>query len=265
MSTPTPGSEQFHGTPVVAGLVFGPALPVRTEVSAAAVAEFGAGPFADAEAALAAYDDAVTAVAGTYEARADGASGAATEVLTASAGLARDQGLRSAVSGALGSGAPLLSAVSAAIGQFVDIFAAMGGLMAERATDLRDIERRLVAHIVGEPQPGVPTPEEPSVLLAEDLAPSDTAGLDPAVVLALVTERGGSTSHTAIIARQLGIPCVVGMAGVLRVPAGTAVLVDGATGTLTLDPDPDEARRLVAAVPPATTAAQPMARKSSDL
>ena len=82
--------------------------------------------------------------------------------------------------------------------------------MAERVTDLRDIERRVVAHLVGEPEPGVGVPEEPSVLVAEDLAPADTAGLDPQLVLALVTERGGPTSHTAIIARQLGIPCVVG-------------------------------------------------------
>ena len=82
----------------------------------------------------------------------------------------------------------------------------MGGLMAERVTDLRDIERRVVAHLVGEPEPGVQMPDDPAILLAEDLAPSDTATLDPSVVLALVTERGGPTSHTAIIARQLGDP-----------------------------------------------------------
>ena len=74
-------------------------------------------------------------------------------------------------------------AVRRAVDQFVDLFTAMGGLMAERATDLRDIERRLVARLVGEPEPGVAEPEVPSVLLAEDLAPADTAGLDPAVVL----------------------------------------------------------------------------------
>ena len=58
-------------------------------------------------------------------------------------------------------------------------------------------------------------PATPCVLVAEDLAPADTAGLDPEVVHALVTEKGGPTSHTAIIARQLGIPCVVGTAGAL--------------------------------------------------
>jgi len=100
---------------------------------------------------------------------------------------------------------------------------------------------------VGEPEPGVQLPDEPVVLVAEDLAPSDTATLDPRVVVALVTERGGPTSHTAIIARQLGIPCVVGTAGVMAVTAGTAVLVDGVKGTVEVSPDPAEARGRVEA------------------
>jgi phosphotransferase system enzyme I (PtsI) len=119
--------------------------------------------------------------------------------------------------------------------------------MAERVTDLRDIERRVVAHLVGEPEPGVQMPDRPAVLVAEDLAPSDTATLDPAVVLALVTERGGPTSHTAIIARQLAIPCVVGTSGAMTLVAGTPLLVDGVAGTIESSPDADEAERLVAA------------------
>jgi phosphotransferase system enzyme I (PtsI) len=123
----------------------------------------------------------------------------------------------------------------------------MGGLMAERATDLRDIERRVVAHLVGEPEPGVQLPDRPVVLVAEDLAPSDTATLDPQVVVALVTERGGPTSHTAIIARQLAIPCVVGTAGAMTIAPDTPLLVDGVAGTIELSPDPEEAQRLVEA------------------
>jgi phosphotransferase system enzyme I (PtsI) len=78
--------------------------------------------------------------------------------------------------------------------------------------------------------------------VAADLAPSDTAGLDAALVVALVTERGGPTSHTAIIARQLGIPCVVGVSGAMTVEAGTPLLVDGVAGTI--EPHPDEAHAL---------------------
>ncbi|WP_134738684.1 phosphoenolpyruvate--protein phosphotransferase [Nocardioides sp. 503] len=246
-STSTTDASGLRGTPVVGGLAYGPALVIRTEVPAEALERFGDGGFADEAAALAAYDAAVEQVSAGFGAKAAHASGAAAEVLTASAGLARDKGLRSAVRKALRGGDDLLAAVHAAVEQFVGVFTTMGGLMAERATDLRDIERRLVARLIGEAEPGVPTPERPSVVVAEDLAPADTAGLDPEVVLALVTERGGPTSHTAIIARQLGIPCVVGTAGALGLDAGTPLLVDGTAGTVRLDADPAEAERLVAA------------------
>ena len=235
----------LRGTAVVPGMAFAPALVVRGEVSAEAVAEFGAGDFAEPEDALDAYDGAVDAVATGYAAKAELASGSAAEVLTASAGMARDRGLRGAVRTRLRAGDDLLTAVAAAVEQFAGVFTGMGGLMAERVTDLRDIERRLVARIVGVPEPGVPTPPEPVVLVAEDLAPADTAGLDPALVRALVTERGGPTSHSAIIARQLGIPCVVGVAGAMAVPAGTFLLVDGTAGTVESDVDETLAREAV--------------------
>src|SRR6476619_5955939 len=211
-------------TPVVPGVAYGPALVARTEVSPDAIAAFD-GSALDEEAALTAFDSAVGTVADGFARKAEVASGAAAEVLTASAGLARDKGLRGAVRKHLRSGEDLLASVHAGVEQFVTVFTGMGGLMAERVTDLRDIERRVVAHIVGEPEPGVPTPQTPSVLVAEDLAPADTAGLDPAVVVALVTERGGPTSHTAIIARQLGIPCVVGTSGALETPPDESVAV----------------------------------------
>src|SRR5689334_19417733 len=227
----------LRGTPVVPGVAFAPALVVRAEVSPDAIARFDGARYADADAAIAAYDEAAQAVSDAFLRKAAAVVGDATKVLTASAGLARDKGLRGAVRKHLRAGEGLLESVHAGVEQFVTAFTGMGGLMAERVTDLRDIERRVVAHIVGEPEPGVPTPQTPSVLVAEDLAPADTAGLDPAVVVALVTERGGPTSHTAIIARQLGIPCVVGTAGALAVSAGTPLLVDGTAGTVETHPD----------------------------
>ncbi|MGH3360983.1 MAG: putative PEP-binding protein, partial [Nocardioides sp.] len=235
------------GTPVVPGIAHGPALIVRTDVSAEALAAFDPSAFPDADSALKRYDEVAAAVADGFAAKAALASGAAAEVLTASAGLARDKGLRSGVLKQLRSGDHLLAAVQAAVDSFVTVFTGMGGLMAERVTDLRDIERRMVSRLVGEPEPGVTLPEAPCVLVAADLAPADTAGLDPAVIHALVTERGGPTSHTAIIARQLGIPCVVGTTGALDIAAGSAVLVDGTTGVVELEPDPGEAERRMAA------------------
>jgi phosphotransferase system enzyme I (PtsI) len=246
MSDSPSATSTLRGTPVVPGVAYGPALLVRGEVSPDAIARFDGSAY-DEERALAAYDDAAIAVAEGFARRADKASDAAAEVLTASAGLARDKGLRSAVRKRLAAGDDLLASVHAGVEQFVQVFSSMGGLMAERVTDLRDIERRVVAHLVGEPEPGVQMPDRPAVLVAEDLAPSDTATLDPAVVLALVTERGGPTSHTAIIARQLAIPCVVGTSGAMTLVAGTPLLVDGVAGTIESSPDADEAERLVAA------------------
>lgn len=231
----------IQGTPVVAGVAVGPALVAVTAVPTAAVERYGDGGFSDADTALAAYDEAAAAVAAGFTRKAGSTSGATAEVLTASAALATDRGLRATVQKQLESGAGLPDALARAVDHFVDLFTSMGGLMAERATDLRDVHGRILAHLVGVPEPGVPAPDRPSVLVAEDLAPADTATLDPALVVALVTARGGPTSHTAIIARQLGIPCVVGAAGVADVPGGALLLVDGATGVVEIDPDPTTA------------------------
>ncbi len=249
-STSAPQPEHhpsLTGTPVVPGVGYGPVVVASGEVSSTAIAAFGTGGFADAEAALAAYDDAAAAVTAGYAAKADAATGQVAAVMRASAGLAADRGLRGAVRKRLRGGADLLSSVHDAVDEFAAVFLQLGGLMAERVADLRDIERRLVARVVGEPEPGLPTPTVPSILVAEDLAPADTADLDPALVLALATERGGPTSHTAIIARQLGIPCVVGVEGLLEIAPGTVVLIDGKQGTIHIEPEQAWAQQQVAA------------------
>ena len=113
----------------------------------------------------------------------------------------------------------------------------LGGYMAERATDVLDVRARIVAELRGVSAPGIPETDTPFILVAEDLAPADTATLDPNKILALVTAGGGPQSHTAIIARSLGLPAVVAAVGVDELPDGTEVFVDGAAGTITADPD----------------------------
>ena len=88
----------------------------------------------------------------------------------------------------------------------------LGGYMADRATDVLDVRARIVAELRGVPAPGIPQSTEPFILIAEDLAPADTATLDPTKILALITSGGGPQSHTAIIARALGLPAVVAAA-----------------------------------------------------
>lgn len=114
--------------------------------------------------------------------------------------------------------------------------AALGGRMAERIADIRDVRDRIIAEILEVDMPGVPERDEPFVLVADDLAPADTALLAGGGCVALVTVQGGPTSHTAIIARSLGLPAVVGLADAEAIPAGAMVLVDGDRGTVEVEP-----------------------------
>lgn len=108
----------------------------------------------------------------------------------------------------------------------------------ERVADLRDVAARVAGHLRGTPPAHAPPRlTEPAILVSHDLAPSVTAQLDKRQVLGLVTEVGSKTSHTAILARSLGIPAVVGVAGALdRVAGGEPAILDGHHGTLTVNP-----------------------------
>ncbi|ORB62243.1 phosphoenolpyruvate--protein phosphotransferase [Mycolicibacterium tusciae] len=229
-----PGTA-LRGVPVVPGVAYAPVIrPGRLPTSiddAGDVAEPDRPAEADRFAA------AASAVATRLRDRAAHATGAASEVLAATATLAQDRAWLAAAEKRIATGAPAVRAVIGAVDQFAEMFTKLGGLMAERVTDLRDIRDRVIAELKGLPEPGVPLPSAPSILCADDLAPADTAGLDPALVVALATTLGGPTSHTAIIARQLGIPCVVAVEGLDAVEAGTMVLVDGTAGTVTVTPD----------------------------
>src|SRR4051795_11964425 len=259
----TAGPVVLTGTPVVPGVAFGPvirpsagvALPAGDRPPLADDARPAVGPaprgarppLADdaRPAEKERFTAAASAVAGRLERRAAAATGVSAEVLAATAGFARDRGLLAAVEQRIDGGAAAEVATVQAADQFVELFTSLGGLMAERATDVRDVRDRIVADLTGQGEPGVPTPDVPSVLLADDLAPADTAGLDPARVIGLAPRLGGTTSHTAIIARQLGLPCVVAVGGLDDVPAGVTVLLDGEAGTVTVGPDLKQAGRRV--------------------
>ena len=118
-------------------------------------------------------------------------------------------------------------------------------LLAERAADLRDIGRRVLAQLCGEADS--PAPEQPYVLVMEEVGPSDVARLDPTRVAGILTARGGATAHSAIVARALGIAAVVGAGdAVLLIAAGTALLLDGQRGRLQVAPPADELQRALA-------------------
>ncbi|KPK85421.1 MAG: phosphoenolpyruvate-protein phosphotransferase [Phycisphaerae bacterium SM23_33] len=117
-------------------------------------------------------------------------------------------------------------------------FLQMPEYLADRVKDVYDIEKRILRHLIGQSREDLARLEEEVVVLAHDLTPSQTANLDRRHVLGLATDAGGRTSHTAIVARALGIPAVVGLNDVTAsVNAGDTVIIDGNRGVVIINPD----------------------------
>lgn len=191
---------------------------------------------------------AVATVAADLTSRADRLSGEAREILEALAMIAEDPLLAEDIDQRVAAGTDAPHALTEAFDAQADLLREGGGYLAERAADLEDLRDRAVATVLGHPIPGVPDPGHPFVLVAADLAPADTANLNPDQVLAIVTERGGPTSHTAILTRGLGIPAIVAVSGITRVADGTFVAIDGTAGTVAVV-EPAAESAAAAAVP----------------
>ncbi|MEU9100115.1 phosphoenolpyruvate--protein phosphotransferase [Streptomyces sp. NPDC048361] len=189
---------------------------------------------------------AVEAVAADLMARGNLAGGEAQAVLEAQAMIAQDPELMADVDRRIVVGSTAERAVYDAFSHYRELLAGAGEYMAGRVADLDDVRNRIVARLLGVPMPGVPDSDEPYVLIARDLAPADTALLDPALVLGFVTEEGGPTSHSAILARALGVPAIVALPGAGELAEGTLVAVDGSTGEIFVDPSEEKRAELEA-------------------
>ncbi|MCZ0710190.1 phosphoenolpyruvate--protein phosphotransferase [Microbacterium paraoxydans] len=193
------------------------------------------------EAEVSTIEWAAVAVADQLRSRAERARGEARAILDASRLLASDPELVAEATALVrAQGRTAARAVWETSAAHEAALTALGGRMAERAADIRDVRDRMIAEILRVDMPGVPERDEPFVLVATDLAPADTAALEGGSCVALVTADGGPTSHTAIIARALGLPAVVGVAGATGIPEGAMLLVDGDHGTIHVDPDEAE-------------------------
>jgi len=184
--------------------------------------------------------------------------------LTAEAGILEaqtlmldDPALLDGASELMAQGRPADEAVAAAMAPFAEMLrASPDPVFQARAADVEDVVDQL-RHALHGVTATPPPPPQPSILVARDLAPSQTAGLDRALVLGFATEQGSATAHTAILARALGLPAVVGIAGLVEaVEDGQAVLLDGDEGTLIIDP-PADAVATVAPSAEAATDAEP--------
>ena len=131
--------------------------------------------------------------------------------------------------------------------QFAEMFASMDDTyMQARAADVKDVSSRIIGILSGVVQGGIDS-DVPVVLAADDLAPSETVQLDKSKILGFVTAAGSGSSHTAILARTMGIPAIVGVGDQLKPEyEGRSVIIDGGTGNVVVDPDDPTRERLMA-------------------
>jgi phosphoenolpyruvate-protein phosphotransferase len=167
-----------------------------------------------------------------------GASDAA--IFDAHLALLDDEALLEPAQEAIRGGATAEQAWHDAAGQVAELYRRLDdALLRERATDVLDVGRRVVAALSG--GDSAPSESPSGIVVADELTPADTAGLDPERVVGIATARGSTTAHAAIIARSLGLPAVVGIgAELMGVQAGTELLLDGDAGTLQIAPSESE-------------------------
>lgn len=133
------------------------------------------------------------------------------------------------------------TAVDEVTSSFMDLFENMENeYMKERAADIRDVSKRILGHLLNKITSPAEMTEE-AIIVGEDLTPSDTAQLNREFVLGFTTDRGGRTSHSAIMARSMEIPAVVGTKQISgKVQAGTLLIIDGSQGEVLIDPSPEQ-------------------------
>lgn len=138
------------------------------------------------------------------------------------------------------------AAVSDTGAQFAEMFAAMDdSYMQARAADIRDIAARVVGILTGEGESGIVS-DVPCIVAADDLAPSETVQLDKSLILGFITSAGSANSHTAILARTMGIPAIISAGDALQPEMeGKYAIIDGQTGEAVIEPDDAERERLL--------------------
>ena len=161
--------------------------------------------------------------------------------------MAEDLDYEEAIQGMIEDGCNAEYAVDTVAAQFADMFASMDdAYMQGRAADVKDVSSRILGILCGVVQGGIDS-DVPVLLASDDLAPSETIQLDKSKILGFVTSYGSSSSHTAILARTLGIPSVVGLGDQLDpIYEGRMVVVDGGTGAVIVDPTEDVFANFVA-------------------
>ena len=232
-------SRHLTGQAAAPGVALAPAAVIRPP----AVSEAGEAGTPDEERAR--LDDALERAAEQLEELAEHVNQELgtdeAEIFEAHAAFAQDPELADRARKAVAEGHSAAQAVTSAFASFRSLLeASESDYLAARAEDLDDVRDRVLALLTGETFE-FQAPSQTSVIVAHELSPSQTATIPRAVIAALVTETGSPTSHAAILARSLGVPAVVGAAGIVELaPDGVELAVDGHRGALIVDPDDEE-------------------------
>lgn len=223
--------ERTHATSASAGLAHGEAFVVR-QVRFDYPVQGGdkASEWASLQQAIGAVKDELKVIVQTAK------KASIAQIFTAHVALLDDEEVTHGAKDGIDDGLSAAAAWHAHIEQLAKTQASLANrLLAERAADLRDVGQKVLAKLTG--QVVATEPDEPYVLIKEDLLPSDVARLDPARVAGILTAVGGASSHSAIVARALGIPAIVGAGkGVLDINDGEQVLIDGGQGWFVVAP-----------------------------
>src|SRR5947209_14675407 len=223
----------LHGIPAAPGQAIGIAHIIRPVPPIDVTAQRTTDPSIE----IARLEGAIGQAIGRMDALRSTASGVTADILEAQREMLDDPELKQGAVDLIAAG----STAEAAITRIANDYAAQlaelpDQYLAARADDVREAGRRIVAELQGISLEV--RLDHAAILVAQDLAPAETVGLDPALLQAIVTETGSATGHLAIVAQGLGIPAVVGVADALaQIEEGTPLVVDGDHGTVTIAPN----------------------------
>lgn len=223
----------LHGIPASPGLALGSARTIRPAPPVDVTAQRAA----DASAETARLERAIEQAIARMDTLRSAARGQTADILEAQREMLSDPELKQGADDLVAAGFTAEAAITRVAADYAEQLASLPDpYLSARADDIREAGRRIVAELQGTSLEV--RLERAAILVAQDLAPAETVGLDPALLQAIVTETGSATGHLAIVAQGLGIPAVVGVADALaQIDDGTTLVVDGDRGTVTIAPD----------------------------
>jgi phosphoenolpyruvate-protein phosphotransferase len=223
----------LHGIPAAPGLAIGPAHIIRP----APPVDVTAQRTVDTAVETARLERAIGQVIASLDRLQSAASGSTADMLAAQREMVDDPELKQGADVLIAAGFTAEAAITRVAADYAEQLASLPDpYLAARAEDVREAGRRIVTELRGISLEV--RLEHAGILVAQDLAPAETVGLDVALLQAVVTETGSATGHLAIVAQGLGIPAVVGVAGMLdQVDEGMTLIIDGDRGTVTIAPD----------------------------